>query len=266
LQKNGNGITDFHFPFSGLQRVIFSLWCGSDNFLVLQEIWHMRRWIQVFLFLSWLTWGMGQSLEFHLGANMGLSKERWGDVNGKGVYHSFGQGIEAGGRVVLPFQESLGAEAGLQFLAGIKRVVKKGDETYEFTSSLLSIPFGLRLQAKVGASALYTRFGALLGMVPRAKIVFSDPDLIRESEYSKGLAGGFYSALGIQIPFGSDLYFFGELGYQNVNWKPRELKVVADSDTYILTLVKDNPGEKEDYAPNLPYSALKVHVGIGKTF
>jgi hypothetical protein len=233
----------------------------------------MRHWIQVFLFLSWLTWGMGQSLEVHLGANMGLSKRFWGDVNGKGVYHSFGQGIEAGGRVVLPFQESLGAEAGLQFLAGIKRVVKKGDETFEFTSSLLSFPFGLRLQAKVGESALYTRFGALLGMVPRAKIVFSDfgknPDQIKEEEYSKGLAGGFYSALGIQIPFGSDLYFFGELGYQNVNWKPREVKEVVTvgtvSNTSIYTLVKDNPGNSETYAPNLPYSALKVHVGIGKT-
>ena len=144
------------------------------------------------------------------------------------VTGSFGNGMTIGANAGIMLTKSFGAELGLSYLHGSSISIPTTNGNTDLQSQFIQAKPSIILMADLLKIKPYAKFGMNIakGNIKGKSNITSGSNIsYQESELSGGLAIGFQSSLGIQLPIGPKLAAFGELNYQLMSYAPSEGKI-----------------------------------------
>ncbi len=235
---------------------------------------------------------VGFSQGFSVGANAGYSLGAGTQVLGassttsgtttslEGVYGSLGEGFRFGVSGGYMFDENIGAELGLSYLAGktFEITTSSGGVTAvtKLTGSGFTAAPSIVLSATMKAVRPYARLGVVIGIL-RAKQEIAIQQAGQSVEYvleeSGGLALGYAAALGIVVPTGGVVDLFAEAGLHSVTYSPRQAevtKLTVNGSDQLSTLPQrvveyeenvTSGSQNNELAVRRPFSAIGIVVG-----
>ena len=217
-----------------------------------------------------------------------IEQAEWVKVN-------FGKGLTGNGAVGYMFNEQLGAELELSYLAGGK------NETYfENTNQYSSLGTDstilaaksyarmLMLQPSLIISTdlsekldLYGKFGIVIsrGHIMSSSALSGDQDVETEGRYEDGWGFGFQAALGLTCALGEQYALFSEVRMSNLSYTPTNFHLLKKTDSgedITATLPQDTPLE-DDYTnvngqrnvglkASYPFSHVGISIGLRYNF
>ncbi len=224
--------------------------------------------------------GMGGSNEFQRTSSM---QER--------VKVSYGKGVVGNAGIGYMFNENLGAELGIGYLASAKTNTKSvyGNlvESKEFYSRMLLLQPSFIISAGREGLNPYGKFGlvAAKGKVINIYELNHNGTLQTEEEFSGGWGLGLQAALGLEIDITDQLGFFTEVSMSNLSYAPDKrvytkysfngndlvsnLNTRTRETVYLDEYDEDVKGDnqpRQALKRNLPFSSVGVNLGLKFNF